>query len=83
MLVKERPFPDSEGNFRVQILEEYNYNGKTFFITSEKDVPARLIDISACENGFEVSFDSSYLMELEWASRNTGAKISIYPRFKF
>lgn len=83
MIVENLPYPDIDGNFKVQILEEYYYNGKHFNITTERLIPARLIDFNMKDNGYEVVFDNSYLMELEWESRSKGCRISIYPRFNF
>lgn len=83
MIVENRPYPDSEGNFKVQVLEEYYYNGKYFNICTERLIPARLIDFNLVNNGYEAVFDNSYLMELEWESRSKGCRITVYPKFVF
>lgn len=83
MIVKELPRPNEEGCFTVQILEEFTYNGKTFHLTKDEEIPARLIDFQPVENGYEVSFDKSYLRDMEWAARAKGFSTYIHPKFSF
>lgn len=83
MIVKEKPFPDIDGNFTVQILEQFSYNGRNYHITKDEKIPARLIDFTPIKGGYEVSFDQSFMAELELDARNKGFSIYVHPKFSF